>query len=436
MIRKIKDSLLAIYKNRQIKLEQKNEERLVIDHLALSSFTPLTSNEKKSIIKLWGVISKNISFKEYEVFKTIRGFDPRYLSHSLYLPLISRRLNNYYYTTFFENKSLLGFLSSCSVMGFPRCYIRSINGELYSNTMQQLDKKEAIARIREAADMGYTFFDTAEVYVGQYADGTPAINEELVGEALKPIRDKVVIATKGGITLDAQHHTTSDASPASLRRSLEQSLRRLQTDTIDLYYQHRLDTAREPEEVAYTMQTFIKEGKIRHWGLSNASPDYIRRAHAVCPITAVQERYSLMYRRTARLFPLLEELRIGFVAYSPLANGFLSGLYKGTEKFDKELDFRSWMPQYTEEGAQKAKDLTDLLAALSVEKGATPAQISLAWMLCKKPYIVPIPGTTKQERLRENAEAADITLSAEDVKKIDQILDHSEFSIFAPQTES
>ena len=299
-----------------------------------------------------------------------------------------------------------------------------------------LDKKEAIARIREAVDMGYTFFDTAEVYVGQYADGTPAMNEELVGEALKPIRDKVVVATKGGITLGSQHHTLSDASPASLRRSLEQSLRRLQTDTIDLYYQHRIDAAREPEEVAYTMQTFIKEGKIRHWGISNASPGYIRRAHAVCPITAVQERYSLMYRQTSQLFPLLEELHIGFVAYSPLANGFLSGLYKGTEQFDKELDFRSWMPQYTEEGVQKAKELTHFLVGLSTEKNATPAQISLAWMLCKNPYIVPIPGTTKAKRLRENAEAADITLSEEDIKKIDQVLGHSEFRVFAPQTES
>lgn len=327
------------------------------------------------------------------------------------------------------NKRILGTELQVSAVGLGCMGLSHAYGTAF-------DKKEAIARIREAVDMGYTFFDTAEVYVGQYADGTPAINEELVGEALNPIRNKVVIATKGGITLDAQHHTTSDASPASLRRSLEQSLRRLQTDTIDLYYQHRLDTAREPEEVAYTMQTFIKEGKIRHWGLSNASPDYIRRAHAVCPITAVQERYSLMYRRTARLFPLLEELRIGFVAYSPLANGFLSGLYKGTEPFDKELDFRSWMPQYTEEGAQKAKELTHLLAGLSVEKDATPAQISLAWMLCKKPYIVPIPGTTKANRLCENAEAADIILSEEDVKKIDQVLDHSEFSVFAPQTES
>ena len=298
-----------------------------------------------------------------------------------------------------------------------------------------LDKKDAIARIREAVDMGYTFFDTAEVYVGKYADGTTAINEELVGEALKPVRKDVVIATKGGITLGAQHHTTSDASPASLRRSLEQSLRRLQTDTIDLYYQHRLDAAREPEEVAYTMQTFIKEGKIRHWGISNASADYIRRADAVCHITAVQERYSLMYRRTAQLFPLLEELCIGFVAYSPLANGFLSGLYKGTEQFDKKLDYRSSIPQYTEEGAQKAKDLTDLLASLSAEKKATPAQISLAWMLCKKPYIVPIPGTTKQERLRENAAAADIVLSAENIQTIDQLLDHSSFSVFAPHSE-
>lgn len=293
-----------------------------------------------------------------------------------------------------------------------------------------LEKTQAIGCIREAVEAGYTFFDTAEVYVGRYPDGSLAVNEELVGEALEPFRDKVVIATKGGNYWDENHQIIPDGSPVSLRKSLEGSLKRLGVETIDLYYQHREDPAVEPEVVADTMQSFIKEGKIKHWGISNASAEYIRRADAVCKVTVVQERYSMMARWNESLFSLLEELGIGLVAYSPLANGFLSGLYGGGETFDKELDFRSRMPQYTEEGALKARRLTEALGQIAVEHNAAPAQVSLAWMLCKKPWIVPIPGSTKPERIRENAAAAGIMLNRQELEQMDSLLDGMDFDVF------
>ena len=204
---------------------------------------------------------------------------------------------------------------------------------------------------------------------------------------------------------------------------MEGSLQRLQTDHIDLYFQHRMDPNVEPETVAQVMADLIREGKITHWGISEVTEDYLRRAHKVCPVTAVQNRYSIMARQHEALFPVLEELNVGFVAFSPMANGLLTGAYGRDDKFDPRLDYRSAMPQFTPEAAEQNRELLRILGVLAEEKHATPAQISLAWMLCKKPYIVPIPGSRKVERMRENAGAADIVLSAAEVAQIDHILD-------------
>lgn len=292
------------------------------------------------------------------------------------------------------------------------------------------EKSQAIHLIQQAVDMGYTFFDTAEVYG---TPGDPHQNESLVGEALKECRDKVIIATKFGIHFDmtaaeVNKPLVPDSRPETIRTSVEASLRRLQTDHIDLYYQHRADPNIPIEEVAGVMAELIKEGKITHWGLSEANEETIRRAHAVCPITAIQNRYSMMARWYESLFPVLEELHIGYVAFSPLANGFLSAKYDKNSKFEAKIDYRSAMPQFTAEAIEKNKPLLDLLDAMAAEKSATPAQISLAWMLCKKPYIVPIPGTRKFDRLTENAGAADVCLTADEVEKLDKALDGIEMS--------
>lgn len=287
------------------------------------------------------------------------------------------------------------------------------------------DRRDMTELLADAVDMGYTFFDTAESY------GTvdnPHDNEELLGEALKPFRDKIVIATKFGITFEnlaapGVHAVVTDSRPEVIRRSVEGSLRRLQTDHIDLYYQHRTDPRVEPETVASVMAELIKEGKVLHWGLSEASVEYLRRAHSVCPVTAVQNRYSMMARWNEALFPVLQELGIGFVAFSPLANGLLSRCYTATDHFDVANDYRAYMPQFQEDSFGKNKALFSLLDELAERKHATPAQISLAWMLCKKPWIVPIPGTRKLCRLKENIGAADISLSAEEIKGIDEALD-------------
>lgn len=233
-----------------------------------------------------------------------------------------------------------------------------------------LEKSVAIKRIHEAVDMGYTFFDTAEVYVGKYADGSDAVNEEIVGEALRPVRDQVIIATKCGNYWGENHQILPDGRPESIRRSIENSLKRMGLEVIDLYYQHRQDPNVEPEVVADTMKMLMQEGKVRYWGISNASMDYIRRADAVCKVAAVQERYSMMAHWNEEKFPALEELNIGLVAYSPLANGFLAGGFTGREQYDKNLDFRSRMPQYTESGAKKARALTELVQAMAAEKTA------------------------------------------------------------------
>lgn len=286
------------------------------------------------------------------------------------------------------------------------------------------NKKEMTELLAQAVDMGYTFFDTAEVY------GTPENphdNEELIGQALKPFRNKIVIATKFGINFDMSSKEVNkplipDSRPETIRSSVENSLMRLGIDNIDLYYQHRQDPNVPVEEVAGVMSELIKEGKINHWGLSEVSEDTIRRAHAVCPVTAVQNRYSMMTRQNEVLFPVLEELNIGFVAFSPMANGFLTGKYNKDSKFDAKTDYRSMMPQFKEQAYEQNKKLLQLLWDMAAEKNATPAQISLAWMICKKDYIAPIPGTTKLVRLEENAKAADIQLTQEEIKNLDEVL--------------
>lgn len=286
-----------------------------------------------------------------------------------------------------------------------------------------LEKSDAIRVIRSAYEMGYTFFDTAEVYVGTNADGSPSNNEELVGEALKDVRDKVVIATKFGLKAVGASSSLLDSRPETIRTSVEGSLRRLGTDHIDLYYQHRVDPQVPVEEVAGTIADLIKEGKITHWGISEATEDVIRKAHAVCPLTAVQNRYSMMARWHESLFPVLNELHIGFVAFSPMANGYLTGRYGKNDHFDAATDFRSNMPQFKPEAETQNHELLTLLDQLATQKNATSAQVSLAWMLCKNEHIVPIPGTTKVSRLQENLGAADVKLTHEEVAALDQALD-------------
>ena len=292
------------------------------------------------------------------------------------------------------------------------------------------DEKETIRLLRRALDLGYTFFDTAEVY-GTPDD--PHINEALVGKALAPVRDQVVIATKFGLRFDRESGKVPlplipDSRPETIRRSVEGSLRRLGTDHIDLYFQHRIDPAVEPEEVAGVMADLMKEGKITHWGISEANEDYLRRANAVCPVTAVQNRYSMMARKYESLFPVLEELGVGLVAFSPMANGFLTGQYGKGQHFDPATDYRAAMPQFTDEAVDQNAALLKLLNDMAAEKHATPAQISLAWMLCKRPWIVPIPGTRKETRMKENAGAADVALSPGEVKALDDALDTMEMS--------
>ena len=287
------------------------------------------------------------------------------------------------------------------------------------------DHREMTELLAKAVDMGYDFFDTAEVYG---TPDNPHDNEELLGSALKPYRNRVVIATKFGLRFDLEsgripYPLIPDSRPETIRRSVEGSLRRLQTNYIDLYYQHRPDPQIPIEEVAGTMQDLIKEGKVLYWGLSEASEEDIRRANAVCPLTAVQDRYSMMARWHEALFPVLEELGIGLVAFSPLANGLLSDRYNAASHFDAGTDYRAGMPQFQPDSYDKNHDLLQLIRRIAAEKNTTPAQISLAWMLCKKPWIVPIPGTRKLDRLQENAGATDVMLTDAEVKQIDKALD-------------
>ena len=301
------------------------------------------------------------------------------------------------------------------------------------------DEKETIRLLRRAFDLGYTFFDTAEVY-GTPDD--PHINEALVGKALAPVRDQVVITTKFGLRFDRESGKVPlplipDSRPETIRRSVEGSLRRLGTDHIDLYYQHRIDPKVDPEVVAGTMADLIKEGKIRAWGISEATEEYLRRADAVCPVSAVQNRYSMMARKYESLFPVLEELGVGLVAFSPMANGFLTGRYGKGQHFNPATDYRAAMPQFTDEAVDQNAALLKLLNDMAVEKHATPAQISLAWMLCKRPWIVPIPGTRKEDRMTENAGAARIKLSSDEVDALDRALDSMKMSaVFGGTTVS
>lgn len=292
------------------------------------------------------------------------------------------------------------------------------------------NKRKMTELLADAVDMGYTFFDTAEVY------GTadrPHDNEELLGEALRPYRDSIVLATKFGLAFDkpeaaGPHALIPDARPETIRRSVEESLHRLRTDRIDLYYQHRMDPNIEPEAVAEVMADLIREGKILHWGISETTEEYLRRAHRVCPVTAIQNRFSMLARWHEPLLPVVEELGIGFVAYSPLANGLLSNRYNADTPFDPTTDYRASMPQYRRESFEKNRMLFSLLEQLADEHHATASQISLAWMMNKRPPIVPIPGTRHLCRLKENIGAADIHLTDEEVKTIDAALDAMEMS--------
>ena len=293
-----------------------------------------------------------------------------------------------------------------------------------------MDTHAAARVIREAFEMGYTFFDTAECYVGTDAQGATVYNEDAVGEALRPIRDQVVIATKFGVQHNPDKSLKLDSRPATIRASVEGSLKRLGVDCIDLYYQHRIDPKVEPEEVASTMADLIREGKIRAWGISEVTEDYLRRAHAVCPVAAVQNRYSMLARWHEPLFLVLEELNVALVAFSPMANGFLTGKYSPATQFEGTQDYRAGMPQYTEEGYARNHAVLDLIGQLAADKGATMAQVSLAWMLCKKPWIIPIPGSRKPERLRENFGAARVELSRDEVARIDEALGHMDLAVF------
>ena len=275
------------------------------------------------------------------------------------------------------------------------------------------DKQEMISLIRAAVEHGVTFFDTAEVY-------GPFVNEELVGEALAPLRDEVVIATKFGFKIGPKGEQVGvDSRPEHITEVAEASLKRLKTDRIDLFYQHRVDTDVPIEDVAGAVKELISEGKVKHFGLSEAGVQTIRRAHAVQPVTALQSEYSLWWRRPEEeILPALDELGIGFVPFSPLGRGFLTGKIDENTTFESS-DFRNKVPRFTPEARKANQSLIDLLRSIAERKRATPAQIALAWLLAQKPWIVPIPGTTKLHRLEENIGAASVELTAEDLKEID-----------------
>jgi len=275
------------------------------------------------------------------------------------------------------------------------------------------DKQEMISLIRSAVERGVTFFDTAEAY-------GPFANEELVGEALAPFRGRVVIATKFGFKFGPNgQQVGQDSRPEHIRRVAEASLKRLQVDAIDLLYQHRVDTAVPIEDVAGTVKALIREGKVKHFGLSEAGAQTIRRAHAVHPVTALQSEYSVWWRRPeAEVLPTLQELGIGFVPFSPLGRGFLTGKIDEHTTFDSS-DFRNIVPRFTPENRKANQALVDLLATIGKQKKASPAQVALAWLLAQKPWIVPIPGTTKLSRLEENIGAAAVDLSPTDLREIE-----------------
>ena len=275
-----------------------------------------------------------------------------------------------------------------------------------------VDKEQGISLIRAAVERGVTFFDTAEVY-------GPFTNEELVGEALAPIRKDVVIATKFGFRIENGKQAGLDSHPAHIKQVAEASLKRLKTDVIDLYYQHRVDPNVPIEDVAGAVKDLIQEGKVRHFGLSEAGAQTIRRAHKVQPVTALQSEYSLWWREPEKeIIPALEELGIGFVPFSPLGKGFLTGAINKDTQFDK-TDFRNIVPRFSAENREANQALVELIGKFAQQKKATPAQVALAWLLAQKPWIVPIPGTTKLHRLEENLGAANIELSPDDLRQLE-----------------
>ena len=276
------------------------------------------------------------------------------------------------------------------------------------------DRKEMIALIRAAVERGVTFFDTAQVY-------GPFTNEELVGEALAPVREQVVIATKFGFAFDADGKASGlNSRPEYIRQMTEGSLKRLRVEAIDLYYQHRVDPSVPIEDVAGTVKELIAEGKVKHFGLSEAGVRTIRRAHAVQPVTALQSEYSLWWREPEpEILPALEELGIGFVPFSPLGKGFLTGKIDETTTFDAS-DFRNTVPRLTPENRKANQAVVELVSRIAARKQATPAQIALAWVLAQKPWIAPIPGTTKLHRLEENLGAANLELTPNDLREIDE----------------
>ncbi|HTR64699.1 MAG TPA: aldo/keto reductase [Terriglobales bacterium] len=276
-----------------------------------------------------------------------------------------------------------------------------------------VDKQQGISLIRAAVERGVTFFDTAEVY-GPYA------NEEMVGEALAPLRDQVVIATKFGFNIVEGKQSGLNSRPEHIKEVAEASLKRLKTDRIDLFYQHRVDPDVPMEDVAGAVKDLIRQGKVKHFGLSEAGVASIRRAHAVQPVAALQSEYSLFWREPEQeIIPTLEELGIGFVPFSPLGKGFLTGAISKDTQFDKN-DFRNIVPRFSPENREANRVLVDLVEEFAKQKKATPAQIALAWLLAQKPWIVPIPGTTKLHRLEENIGAASVTLTAADVRQLDE----------------
>jgi aryl-alcohol dehydrogenase-like predicted oxidoreductase len=275
------------------------------------------------------------------------------------------------------------------------------------------DRSQAVALIRAAVERGVTFFDTAQIY-------GPFTNEEVVGEALAPFRDRVVIATKFGFDYGSDGKPTGalNSRPDHIRRMTDDSLRRLRVETIDLYYQHRVDPAVPIEEVAGTVRDLIRDGKVKHFGLSEAGVRTIRRAHAVQPVTALQSEYSLWWREPeAEILPVLEELGIGFVPFSPLGKGFLTGQIDERTTFDPS-DFRNTVPRFSADNRRANQAIVDLVTRLATEKGATPAQVALAWLLAQRPWIVPIPGTTKLHRLEENLGGAEVRLTPADLDEI------------------
>ena len=277
------------------------------------------------------------------------------------------------------------------------------------------DKRAAIALIRAAVERGVTFFDTAQIY-------GPFTNEDVVGEALAPFRDRVVVATKFGFNFDESGKVLPglNSRPGSIRRTVDGSLRRLRVKTIDVLYQHRIDPDVPIEDVAGTVKELIAEGKVQHFGLSEAGVQNIRRAHATLPVTALQSEYSLFWREPeAEILPVLEELGIGFVPFSPLGKGFLTGKIDETTTFDPS-DFRNTVPRFSPENRKANREVVDLVKRIAVEKSATPAQVALAWLLAQRPWIVPIPGTTKLDRLEENLGGVGVQLTAADLREIDE----------------